>query len=58
MRELVTILNFGFLGRCFSEDRSTRGMLIDDTAAIYINIGHLDHMSCAPAIDDTAVNNL
>ena len=32
-------------------------MLIDITVAIYKNKDYLDNM-CAPAIDDTAVNNL
>ena len=53
-RELATILDLGFLGRYLSEDRSTRGVLIDDTAVIYISRGLLDDMSYAPAIDDTA----
>ena len=35
---------------------STRDVLIDDTAAIFSNRHLLDNISCARAIDDTAVN--
>ena len=53
------ILDFGFLGNSFSENGSTRGVLIDGTAAIYSSSRYLlDNMSYARAIDDTAVNNL
>ena len=45
----------------FSENGSTRGVLIDDiAAAIYSSNKYWylrDNMSCARAIDDTAVNN-
>ena len=59
MRESATILDFGFLGRRFSADRSTHGVLIDDTAAIDNRHRYLiDNMSRARAIDDTAVNNV
>ena len=53
-------VGFGYLGSSFSENGSTRGVLIDDTAAIYSSSNRylLDNMSCARAIDDTAVNNL
>ena len=51
-------MDFKFLGRCFSEDRSTHGVLIDDTAAIYNNRDFFDNiLSRAAAIGDTAVNN-
>ena len=49
---------FEFLGRRFSENGSTRGVLIDDTAAIHNQRYLLDNMSCSRAIDDTAVNIL
>ena len=52
--------HFGFLGSSFSENGSTRGVLIDGTAAIYSssNGDILDYMPCALAIDDTAVNRV
>ena len=41
--------------RCFSEDLSTRSVLIDDTAATYTNnMDLLDNMYVACDIDDTA----
>ena len=61
-RIAATILDFGFPGSSFSENGSTRGVLIDGTAAaIYSSSNRyiLDNMSCARAIDDTvATNNL
>ena len=63
IRESARILDFGFWipGLFFSENGSTRDVLFDDTAAIYYNSSNryfLGNMSCARAIDDTAVNNL
>ena len=53
-------LGFWVPGQFFSENGSTRDVLIDHTAAIYYSSSRylLDNMSCARAIDDTAVNNL
>ena len=60
IRESATISDSGFLDIFFSENGSTRGELIDDTAVIYNSSSRylLDNMACARAIDDTAVNNL
>ena len=60
IRESATILHFGFLGSFYSENESTRGVLIDDTAAIYNSSNRyvFDNMSCARAIGDTAGKNI
>ena len=56
------MLDFGLLGSSFSENASTRGVLIDGKVAIYSSKSSnrylFDNMSCARAIDDTAVNDL
>ena len=60
-RIAATVLDFGFPGSYFSENGSTRGVLIDGTSATNSSGSNrylLDNMSCARAIDDTAVNNL
>ena len=58
-----TIMDFGVLGSFFSENGSTRGVLIDGTAAIFNDCNSsdrylIDSMLCARAIDDTAVKHL
>ena len=58
MREWATILDFGCLASFFSEKGSPRGVLVDDTAAIYSTNRYRLDMWCARAIDDTAVKNL